>query len=222
VTHTNTYSGGTVVDAGSLAVGWAPDTPSPFGHYDPTVGALGPGNVTVNSTATFLEIETGASTNAIADTATLSLAGGGTPDFADQGYALLDAGINEVIGGLMLGGVAQTTAGTYGSTSSSATFQNDEYFAGSGVITLTPVGLTGDYNGDGVVDAADYVVWRKNPGGFGGDPAGYNSWRANFGHPSGSGSGLGSNMAVPEPAALLLAVAGALLTCVARQRPSLH
>ena len=27
-------------------------------------------------------------------------------------------------------------------------------------------GLPGDFNHDGTVDAADYVVWRKNPGGF--------------------------------------------------------
>jgi hypothetical protein len=26
--------------------------------------------------------------------------------------------------------------------------------------------VTGDYNGDGTVDAADNVVWHKNPGGI--------------------------------------------------------
>ncbi len=26
--------------------------------------------------------------------------------------------------------------------------------------------LPGDFNHDGAVDAADYVVWRKNPGGI--------------------------------------------------------
>ena len=30
--------------------------------------------------------------------------------------------------------------------------------------------ISGDYNNNGTVDAADYVVWRKNPGGF---PAAY-------------------------------------------------
>lgn len=49
----------------------------------------------------------------------------------------------------------------------------------------------GDYNDDGVVDAADYVVWRKNEGTMNTlphDPNGgiidsdqYNTWRANFG-----------------------------------------
>jgi autotransporter-associated beta strand protein len=219
VTHTNSYSGGTVVDAGSLSVGWAAPNDNGFGHYDATIGALGPGNVTVNSTATYLQIEAGASTNAIADTATLSLGGGGTPDAADQGYALLDAGINEVVGGLMLGGVAQTTAGTYGSTLSSATFQNDEYFSGTGVITLASVGLPGDYNADGKVDSADYVAWRKTPGNFGGDPAGYNTWRTNFGNGApGAGSGLSHvSQAVPEPATMLLLAMGALVLCAGRR-----
>ena len=36
---------------------------------------------------------------------------------------------------------------------------------------------TGDYNDDGAVNAADYVVWRKTDG----TPEGYNTWRANFG-----------------------------------------
>jgi autotransporter-associated beta strand protein len=220
VTHTNSYQGGTVVNAGSLAVGFADAINNGFGFYDATVGALGPGNVTVNSTATYLEIETGASADAIANTATLSLVGGGSLGVADQGYALLDPGINEVVGGLVLGGVAETTAGTYGSSSSTATFQNDEYFSGTGLITLTPVGLAGDYNGDGKVDAADYVVWRKNPSGFGGDPAGYNTWRANFGNPPGAGSGTGlvGSGAVPEPGTLVLAMAGVLLACAGRCR----
>ena len=39
----------------------------------------------------------------------------------------------------------------------------------------------GDHNGDGRVDAADYVTWRSNPAGHGGNP-GYTLWRANFGN----------------------------------------
>jgi hypothetical protein len=44
-----------------------------------------------------------------------------------------------------------------------------------------PAGPDGDYNENGTVDAADYVRWRNDPGSFGGDPAGYNTWRGNFG-----------------------------------------
>ena len=57
---------------------------------------------------------------------------------------------------------------------------------GANSVTLEVVaGLAGDYNDDSSVDAADYVVWRKNDG----TPAGYNEWRTNFGQPGGSGSG---------------------------------
>jgi hypothetical protein len=73
--------------------------------------------------------------------------------------------------------------------------------------------LAGDYNGDGKVDAADYVVWRKDPSAHGGDPAGYDTWRTNFGRPAGAGAalGAGAGAAVPEPSGLiqlLAAIAG--------------
>ncbi|MEX2307499.1 MAG: hypothetical protein WD738_07905 [Pirellulales bacterium] len=72
-------------------------------------------------------------------------------------------------------------------------------------------GLAGDYNGDGKVDAADYVVWRKT--GINGQQ-GYNDWRANFGQMAGSGSASGSGAAVvatvaPEPASSCLLLVGA-------------
>jgi fibronectin-binding autotransporter adhesin len=124
----NTYSGGTVIDGGTLVVSNAS-------------GSLGTGNVRVNSAnASFssssakLVIQTG-TTNAIADTATLLLAGGAVAGVADDGYVELQTGVNEIIGGLVLGGVAQAP-GTYGSTASAATFQNNEYFAGTGIVTV--------------------------------------------------------------------------------------
>jgi hypothetical protein len=75
---------------------------------------------------------------------------------------------------------------------------------------------TGDYNGNHLVDAADYVLWRKtlntmvSPNGSGADgnadgtinAADYTFWRARFGNAAAAGSGslLGTN--VPEPATL--------------------
>ena len=125
----NTYQGGTFVNGGTLVVSGASAT-------------LGTGNVTVDNTASLssiakLTIQGGVS-NAIADSVTLSLRGGGTAGVADQGFLELGAGVNETVGGLMLNGAAQA-AGTYGSTMSSAMFQNNEYFAGTGIITVTPV-----------------------------------------------------------------------------------
>jgi hypothetical protein len=78
--------------------------------------------------------------------------------------------------------------------------------------------LAGDYNGDHVVDAADYVVWRQSPTTVGGgDPAGYNAWRAAFGNTSGAGSSLGS-AAVPEPITCGLLILGC--ACLSLVRPN--
>jgi hypothetical protein len=82
--------------------------------------------------------------------------------------------------------------------------------------------LPGDFNHDGTVDAADYVVWRKNDGGL----QAYDTWRANFGSSLGPGSGsalpsaepLSAN--VPEPSSLaLLTLAMAAILRRRRSRP---
>jgi hypothetical protein len=87
----------------------------------------------------------------------------------------------------------------------------------------TPIGpplLPGDFNFDGMVDAADYVVWRNGLGTTH-NQADYNAWRANFGRTATStlGSALGSNPAVPEPAgAVLLVIATTALLVAPRHR----
>jgi hypothetical protein len=73
------------------------------------------------------------------------------------------------------------------------------------VLLIPAIELDGDFNGDGTVDAADYVVWRKTDG----TPEGYDAWRANFGQTAGSGSS--SSPAVPEPATAVLLILAALL-----------
>jgi hypothetical protein len=75
------------------------------------------------------------------------------------------------------------------------------WFDDVSLVRLTPdvVSLDGDFNNDGKVDAADYVVWRKNNGTL----AEYNLWRANFGAMAGAGSGL-TDSSVPEPGACIL------------------
>jgi hypothetical protein len=88
-------------------------------------------------------------------------------------------------------------------------------------ITLHVTGevrLAGDYNQNGVVDAADYVVWRKNDG----RPAGYDLWRANFGRTSGSGSGASANAAVPEPLTVTMILFAAALIFGGRERATIR
>jgi hypothetical protein len=79
--------------------------------------------------------------------------------------------------------------------------------------------LGGDYNSDGSVDAADYVAWRDNPAAHGGDPAGYNTWRANFGRTGGAASALGAvAQAAPEPTTLGMLVLLSTLWALGRRR----
>lgn len=67
--------------------------------------------------------------------------------------------------------------------------------------------LPGDYDFDGVVDAADYVVWRES----GGSQSDYDTWRAHFGQTAGGGVAIGAQVAAPEttsPVALAMAAIG--------------
>ena len=91
-----------------------------------------------------------------------------------------------------------------------------------------------DYNHNGIVDGADYVIWRnyKNvsvPNGTFADGNGdgivnqadYDLWRSRFGAASGSGSGgILSTGAVPEPSMLVLVAIGATLALSLFARPN--
>jgi hypothetical protein len=86
--------------------------------------------------------------------------------------------------------------------------------------------LPGDFNSDGAVDGADYVVWRKGVGTtYTQDD--YNTWRANFGRTffAGSGSALPSAQslpaAVPEPCSLVLILLAASILVQLRTRARL-
>jgi arabinogalactan endo-1,4-beta-galactosidase len=88
--------------------------------------------------------------------------------------------------------------------------------------------LAGDYNTDGIVDAADYIVWRKTLGSTtdlraNGDDTGasagvidqadFDFWKARFGNtlPAGSGS---AQRAVPEPSSIVLCVVAIVFVMV--------
>src|SRR5256885_13578271 len=110
----NTYTGGTTINSAKAVA---------------TVNsALGAGNVTVNTSGVGLTLQ-GAFNNYIADTATVTIASGAK-------MALNQTGGSDTVGALVLGGVAQASAGTYGSSASGATNVNDTFFSGTGTLTL--------------------------------------------------------------------------------------
>jgi hypothetical protein len=113
------------------------------------------------------------------------------------------------------------TTATLGSTTILAANTGLALVAGPGTGPSGPAAVTGDFNGNGVVDAADYVVWRnggplQNEGGItpgATTPEDYQTWRANFGSSGGAGAALGA--AVPEATTLLSAAFALVLACVA-------
>jgi hypothetical protein len=133
----------------------------------------------------------------------VSLINGFIPS-AGQSFNILDWGS---LAGTFSSLVLPTLAGLIWNTS--------QLYTTGALSVESAVGLPGDYNDDGAVDAADYVVWRKHEGtttALPNDPDGgtvgsnqYNTWRANFGTSSGSGGGSASGSAsVPEPTSVAL------------------
>jgi hypothetical protein len=94
--------------------------------------------------------------------------------------------------------------------------------------------LASDYNQDGTVDGADYVVWRDTLGQMGGalaadgdrdgdiDSGDYVVWRSDFGKSAGSSAGLlkGAGLPVPEPATLMMTMAAMTRAILCRYRRS--
>jgi hypothetical protein len=104
-----------------------------------------------------------------------------------------------------------TLSGTFSSLSlptlSTGQWDTSQLYT-TGVLSVIPI--AGDYNGNGVVDAADYVAWRHGLGTTY-PQTDYDIWRANFGNTAASGSGsqvAGGQAQVPEPTATLLGLLG--------------
>jgi hypothetical protein len=131
----------------------------------------------------------------------------------------IPAGLNAMIADIESGTDALSLifATTDSASTASATYKGNAFnnrFPPRLYIEVSGMGapaLTGDYNGNGSVDAADYVLWRNggplqnegaSPGAI--DQADYELWRARFGMGTPTGAAMAS--AVPEPAACLLAL----------------
>lgn len=128
-------------------------------------------------------------------------------------------------GGTGQSGQVFTTLGTsttIGNIVQAATF--------TAIVRTNLVLANADYNQNGIVDAADYILWRKQLGttvtpGSGADGNGdgnvdqldYDLWRSHFGLPMGAGGSL-STGTVPEPASLLLLATAAVISLTSLRR----
>jgi autotransporter-associated beta strand protein len=134
---------------------------------------------------------------------------------------------------LFIDGVAQTP-GKYGAVGTPGIDFSSPLITGTGILNVTelpaPTGTPGDFNDDGMVDAADYVLWRKlegtastlngNGDETGGsannvDAADYALWQQTFGNAAG---GAGGAEGVPEPGSLLLIGLGVAAMLISNRR----
>jgi sugar lactone lactonase YvrE len=104
---------------------------------------------------------------------------------------------------------------------------SSERFTEATAFVVVPDPPIGDFNGNGVVDAADYVVWRNasptdtlpndnTPGTV--DATDYGNWRANFGKTGPASAASPGPGAAPEPASVLLISIAVLAGALVRNR----
>lgn len=139
----------------------------------------------------------------------ISLVGGFIPNVGDA-FQILTA----------TGGLSGAFATTVLPTLTGNLFWEINYGPNSVTLTVLAPGMPGDFNGDGVVDAADYVVWRKGLG-ITYTPADYDVWRAHFGESTASNTE-NSLQNVPEPDTLLLVFISLGYVCGYRRKRQGH
>ena len=220
LTGANAYGGGTTVAGGTLLVantsGSGTGTGAVLVNSGAVLGGTGmvQGNVTNNGTVepgsgvgtlfvggTYsqsgvgnlaIELTTGGAHDELAVTGTATLGGTLTVSLL-SGFTPHEDDAFQIVSASGLGGSAFASANL---PALSGDLVWDLAY-GSNAVTLSVV-LPGDFDHNGVVNGADYVMWRKGLGTqF--QLSDYNVWRANFGKTAGSGSGLAA-ASVPEPA----------------------
>jgi hypothetical protein len=134
-----------------------------------------------------------------------------TVDFVAAAQEALIAG-NPL--GLLVTALDAEAWGTANASDLNMRFRSDDATTGQRpTLTVHFTPAPGDFNVDGIVDAADYVAWRK------GVPASattneYPTWRSNFGEPNAAGA----SFAVPEPSIWLLSATSMLLRRLRRRQ----
>jgi hypothetical protein len=232
--------GSTLAGTGSIRTGSGPVP----GQVENVGGTLSPGFGTGTTAIGQLDIE-GRLAQASGSTLAIDLAGttpgisfdrvmieGGAVLAGTLEVSLLD-GFVPVVGSIFEILVASDgLGGSFDTLMLPASFTWEvDYLANSVVLEVTGASfvLGGDYNGDGVVDAADYSVWRDSLGATGlglaadgngdlvVDAADYQLWRSNFGQSLPTGSLAPAHASVPEPAALAMLCVAATTGLVCRR-----
>ncbi|MEX2307462.1 MAG: autotransporter-associated beta strand repeat-containing protein [Pirellulales bacterium] len=199
---TGTIVGGVAINSGGVfAPGTSPGTITIDGLSMMSGGML---NFELGDPARDHIILTGSGNVALAGILNVSLLDGFMPTLG-QSFALFEGAVGSITGAF-----DSIIAPTF----NGLTF--DVMQTASSVLLQVGESM-GDFNRDGFVNAADYVVWRKGLGTTYTQDH-YNVWRVHYGETLaiGAGASAGSSSApVPEPAALLMILMGmiAMFTC---------
>jgi autotransporter-associated beta strand protein len=230
----NNSLGPVSVTAGSLLFNGTSNTGAVTVGAGATLGGTGSlsGAVTINSGG---HLAPGASIESL-DVGSLFILGGSQLDFELGAGGAADR-VN-VAGVLNLGGGTLNVANSGGATIGTYTLFDYGSLVGNVSSLGAPTGLSqfklrledtgseinlivsmfGDFNSDGLVDSADYNVWRKGLGTTYTE-ADYEEWRAHYGDTAaGLSAAAGSAGAIPEPAAVFMLLTGLLPFCGRRCR----
>jgi hypothetical protein len=215
--HVGTFNGNLLNQAGTLAPGHSAGNTAIVGKY--TQQSLGKLEIEIGGTSPGGTYDlVGITGNALlGGQLQLDMLGGFAPSVANS-FTVLNAA------GGIFGVFSNVTSGQRLATADGIGSFLVYYGPGSpynqNQIVLTAfelAGIPGDFNHDGAVNAADYVLWRKGLG----TPYtqfDYNVWRSHFGQTTGSGSGATASAAVPEPSTLVLLIFAAARWCLRRRR----
>jgi T5SS/PEP-CTERM-associated repeat protein len=210
--HVGSYQGNLVNSAGILAPGENIGTTTVTGSYtQQSAGKLeiDIGGLIAGSEHDHLNVQGSA---ALAGELRLNLIDGFLPA-PESIFTILSAGGN-LTGALSNVVNGQRLATTDGTGSFLVHYGDGSTFNPKQVVltNFQQAGLFGDYNNDGLVDAADYVLWRARSGANSTvDTQNYLDWRRSFGQSAaGAGSQSGGDaqhVPVPEPSALAFMIA---------------
>jgi len=213
---------GNVINQGLIAPGNSPGTLTISGNYTQSAGAslsIEIGGTTPGAQYDVLSV-TGNAAITPGAALNVSLVGGFIPS-AGHSFEILSVGGN-LSGAFSTVSLPSLAAGFMWDTSQLSL---------AGTLSVTAAGVAGDYNVDGVVNAADYTIWRNHlghtfplsnenpnaitPGVV--DAEDYAFWKSRYGVTAGSGSAANSLAVIPEPTTVVLLIMAATgMVCSAR------